>query len=497
MTTPTRTNPWGALAALCTGFFLIMMDTTIVTVAVPDMIEQLHTDLNGITWVTSIYLLAYAVPLLITGRLGDRWGRKPVFLAGMAVFTVASLWCGLAGSIESLIAARALQGIGAAIMAPQTMAFISTLFPADRRGKALGVWGAVAGLATTVGPLLGGLLVPLGWHWIFLVNVPIGLAGLALTWRLVPGGQERHSRRFDFVGTVLCGLGLLALVFGVQNGEVYHWGAVVGPITVTHLIGAGVLLLVAFLLWQRRAAEPLMPLALFGHRNFSAAAAAAGAVGFALTAFYLPLTLFLQSVMKLSPPEAGALMVPIAVGAAVTGPMSGTLSDRMAGKWVVLNGFAIFTLGIAAVSVDVSPDANLWRVGAALAVCGMGTGTAFAPMANVAMGGLPVHLLGAASGTYNITRQVGSVVGSALVSLLLQAQLAGGDAQGAIATAFLLPVAVMLLGCAACFAMRAPRTTTRQPRITTPQSRTTTPQSPTTQQSPSRPREAVAIGSER
>lgn len=206
-----------------------------------------------------------------------------------------------------------------------------------------------------------------------------------------------------------------------------------------------------------------MPFALFRHRNFGAASVAAAAVCFALTGFYLPLTLFLQSVRQYSPLQAGILMVPIAVGAGVTGPFAGRLSDRISGKWVVLTGFGVFAAGIAAIAAVVGPDSNSWLLGLALLVCGVGTGIAFAPMANVATGDLPPELMGAASGVYNVIRQVGSVVGSALVSVLLQAELAataGSYRVGlahAVSTAFLAPIIALLLGCLACLAMTARR----------------------------------------
>ncbi|MBT2490558.1 DHA2 family efflux MFS transporter permease subunit [Streptomyces sp. ISL-96] len=402
-----------------------MMDTTIVSVAIPGMLTDLHADLNQITWVNSVYLLTYAVPLLVAGRLGDRLGRKPVFLAGMAVFTAASLWCGMSDSVGMLITARAVQGVGAALMAPQSMAFITVLFPQSRRGAALGVWGAVAGVATVLGPLVGGLLVDTaGWEWIFLINVPIGVIGLCMTVWLVPGGQPRHSRSFDLLGTALSGLGLFALVFGLQNGQHYDWGTVFGPATVTHVIVAGLVLLLAFVGWQyRNKREPLMPLALFGRRNFSAAALAAASIGFALTGLYLPLILFLQSVLGLTPQETGFLLVPMAVAGGVAGPLAGALSDRVSGKWIVLTGFVLFAAGIGMLALVAEPGASPWLVGVALFVSGTGSGSAFAPMANVAMGGLPPTLLGAGSGTYNSIRQVGSVIGSAATSVLLQAQL--------------------------------------------------------------------------
>ncbi|MET9695843.1 DHA2 family efflux MFS transporter permease subunit [Streptomyces sp. NPDC006529] len=468
-------NPWAALSALCVGFFLIMMDTTIVTVAIPGIMDGLHADLNRITWVHSVYLLTYAVPLLVAGRLGDRFGRKPVFLAGMAVFTAASLWCGLSGSAEMLMTARAVQGVGAALMAPQTMAFVTTLFPANRRGAALGVWGAVAGLATTVGPLLGGFLVgSAGWQWIFLVNVPIGLAGLVMTAKLVPGGQPRNHRRFDLLGTLLSGLGLFAVVFGLQNGQHYDWGTVAGPLTVPVVIGAGVVLLAAFVLWQRfNPREPLMPLSLFRRRHFSTAAFAAAAIGFAVTGLYLPLTLYMQAVMELSPQQAGLLMVPVAVSSGLAGPLAGTLSDRVPGKWVVLAGFLVFAAGLGMIVLAMRPDGGVWQLAGALFFAGIGTGAAFAPMANVATGTLPVADIGAGAGMYNSIRQVGCVIGAAAVGVLMQAQLSSRLAtetlaEGASAaerhafheglaqasgTTLLLPVAVLLVGALACLLM--------------------------------------------
>jgi len=177
---------WPALWALCLGFFMILVDSTIVSVATPAIMTGLHTDINGAVWVTSAYLLAYAVPLLITGRLGDQFGPKNVYLLGLVVFTGASVWCGLTGSIDGLIIARVFQGLGAALITPQTMTVITRVFPAAQRGTAMGVWGAVAGVATLVGPVLGGVLVDaLGWEWIFFINLPVGIIALAVAWKWV------------------------------------------------------------------------------------------------------------------------------------------------------------------------------------------------------------------------------------------------------------------------------------------------------------------------
>jgi len=463
---PDGARPWAALAALCVGFFLLMMDTTITNVAVPALMSDLDIDLNQVSWVNSVYLLAYAVPLLLSGRLGDRLGRKPMYVTGLVLFTVASLLCGLATGPVLLIAGRALQGIGAATMAPQTMAFIAQLFPTDRRGAALGIWAAVGGVATAIGPLLGGLFVDTaGWEWIFWVNVPIGVAGLFLAAILVPGGVRGAPRgereRFDVLGTLLSCLGLLALVFAVQNGEYYHWSRVAGPLTVTHLIVLGALLLVAFVVRQHFFGQPLIPLSLFKHRDFSAACVGGLAVGFALTGLYLPLTLYLQTARGYSPFVFGLITLPLAVAAGVVGPFSGRLSDRVSGARVAMGGFLAFGCGIAALAVTARAATPVWAWVLALTLCGVGTGSLFSPLANVATREIPGPVMGAASGVYNTARQVGSVFGSAAVSVLLQRGMASagdGSDTGAVADAvsgaLWLPVGMLVLGMLACLAMR-------------------------------------------
>src|SRR3954464_14996749 len=197
-------NPWHAVWAMLVGFFMILVDSTIVAVANPSIMDGLEiTDYDTVIWVTSAYLLAYAVPLLLAGRLGDRFGPKNLYIAGLAVFTASSLWCGLAGSIEMLIAARVVQGLGAALLTPQTLSTITRIFPPERRDVAMSLWGATAGVATLVGPLAGGVLVDrLGWQWIFFVNVPIGVIGLGLAIRLIPA-LPTNKHHFDWLGVAL------------------------------------------------------------------------------------------------------------------------------------------------------------------------------------------------------------------------------------------------------------------------------------------------------
>lgn len=193
-------SPWSILPPLCLGFFMIMLDTTIVNVAVPKLMEELDADVTAVGWVNSAYLLTFAVLLLVTGRLGDKFGPRPVFVSGLVLFTLASLACGLAGTVELLIIARAVQGVGGALMTPQTMSMITRVFPPMKRGAAMGVWGAVAGVATITGPVLGGLLVPIGWEWIFFVNIPVGIVALVFALRNLPR-LPTSDRTFDLVAS--------------------------------------------------------------------------------------------------------------------------------------------------------------------------------------------------------------------------------------------------------------------------------------------------------
>lgn len=459
-------NPWAALSALCLGFFMILLDTTIVSIAIPAMVRELGTTLNSVVWVLSVYLLTYAVPMLFTSRLGDRFGPKRVFLAGLTVFTLASLWCGLAGNAEMLITARAVQGLGAALMTPQTLAFITHLFPPAKRGPAMGLWGGVAGLATITGPLLGGILVDgLGWEWIFFVNVPIGVLAIGLTLVLVPDWQPKHSHSFDVPGILLSGAGLCCLVFGIQNGQQYDWGKVFGPVNIFEIIGAGVLLLVAFVLWQRaNTREPLLPLRVFNNRNFSAGSVTAVAIGFAITGMFVPLVVYIQNVLGMSPTQAGLLTAPMSLLSGIVAPFIGRLSDRVNAKYLVMFGFVALAAGLVVIALQARPDTAPWALTPALLLCGLGTGCIFAPMSNVAMSSIDRTLAGAASGIFNTARQVGGVLGSAAIGVLLQTRISAGmlaehgNAPLALTNAaretVLLPAGVLLLGAVAALAMK-------------------------------------------
>jgi EmrB/QacA subfamily drug resistance transporter len=262
------------------GYFMTLIDWTAVSVANPSIMAALRADYESVVWVTSAYLLGFAVPLMVAGRLGDRFGPKYVYLFGLAVFTAASLWCGLSDSIEILVAARAVQGIGAAFLTPQVLSMITRLFPPDRRGVATSVRGAAVGVATLAGPLVGGVLIDqLDWQWIFFVNVPIGIVAFGFGVWLIPVLPTSHHR-FDVIGVVLSGVGLFLIVFALQEVRSQH-----GSPWIWSMFAAGAAMMAAFVYWQSaNKDEPLIPLRVFSDRNFSVSSLGVGVVAFVWTA---------------------------------------------------------------------------------------------------------------------------------------------------------------------------------------------------------------------
>ncbi|WP_125615333.1 DHA2 family efflux MFS transporter permease subunit [Specibacter cremeus] len=425
-------RPWPALWALVLGFFMILVDSTIVSVANPKILESLHTDINAVIWVTSAYLLAYAVPLLITGRLGDRFGPKNLYLTGLAVFTLASLWCGLSGDIHMLIVARAVQGLGAAMMTPQTMAVITRIFAPDKRGPAMGLWGATAGVAMLVGPILGGVLVDgLGWEWIFFVNVPVGVVAFVMAVRLVPK-LRTHTHKFDLLGVALSAIGMFLLVFGIQEGGTYHWGTITGPITVWGLIITGLVFLAAFVVWQAVGrGEPLLPLHLFRVRNFSLANAAITVMGFSVTSMSLPLFFYYQLVRGLTPTQSALMMVPMAVFSGVLAPFVGRLVDLVNPRYVACTGFVLMTISLLWTSSLMAPNTSIWLFLLPSGLLGIASAGIWAPLSTTATRNLAPREAGAGAGVYNTTRQVGAVLGSAAIAALITARLTAEMPHGA------------------------------------------------------------------
>jgi EmrB/QacA subfamily drug resistance transporter len=408
-------NPWSALWAMLVGFFMILVDATIVAVANPSIMTELRASYDAVIWVTSAYLLAYAVPLLVSGRLGDRFGPKNLYLAGLAVFTGASLWCGFSDTIGMLIAARVVQGVGAAMLTPQTLSTITRIFPAERRGVAMSLWGATAGVATLVGPLAGGFLVDgLGWQWIFFVNVPIGVLGFALAVWLVPAlPTEKHG--FDLLGVALSGIGMFLIVFALQEGQSHDWAPWVWGAT-----AGGIGFMAAFVIWQSvNPREPLVPLRIFRDRDFTLSNIGVATIGFVITAMMVPTMFYAQAVCGLSPTRSAVLIAPMAIASGGLAPFVGRIVDRSHPRPVIGFGFSVAAIAMTWFSIEMTPTTPIWRLVLPLTAVGIGMAFIWSPLAATATRNLAPHLAGAGSGVYNTTRQVGSVLGSAGIAAFM------------------------------------------------------------------------------
>nr|WP_277349061.1 DHA2 family efflux MFS transporter permease subunit [Streptomyces sp. HNM0575] len=420
-----RASPRTVFAVLCGGFFMTLVDAGIVNVALPAMLDDLDAGFDQVLWVVNGYLLALAVPLIAAGRLGDRFGPRRLYIAGLVVFTVASAMCAAAGDVHQLIGARVLQGLGAALLTPQTLAFVTVLFPPRDRGAAFGVWGMVAGLSTVAGPLLGGVVVDaLGWRWIFLVNLPAGVLGTGAAVLLAPRPPPGPRHRFDVPGMVLICLALLSLSFGLLEGERYGWGTVAGPVTIPLLLVLGGLLLAAFVVQQRlERREPLVPPRLFANRNFSLANAVMLCFGIAMAGLMLPMTIYLQAVLGLSPGEAGLALAVASFASGVAAPFVDRLGERIGRKALLVYGLIAYATGLAVVTGQIGAGAGPWQFVPALVAAGTGIACVFVLMAKLGVGDLDPALTGAGSGVFNTTRQAGAVVGSAAVGALLMNRL--------------------------------------------------------------------------
>ncbi|MEV8531505.1 DHA2 family efflux MFS transporter permease subunit [Streptomyces sp. NPDC051211] len=461
-------RPWAVLAVASAAFFLAQLDALVVTVAVPQIQDGLGATLGQAVWALTGYLLALAVALITGGRLGDLFGHRRVFLAGLAVFTLASAACGAAQTPGQLIAARVLQGLGAALFTPQTMAMLVAHFPAERRGTAFGVRGAAGGIAAVTAPVLGGLLVgALDWRWVFLVNVPVGAATLLLA-RLAlpaappaPAGREGGPRpgRLDLPGVVLAAAALLCLSFAAGQGGTYGWNG-----RLWALLAAGGALSVGFLAQQRarQLRSPLVPFGLFADRGFSRMTACAVVVAATVTGLVLLLSVYFQSVAGYGALLAGLVLVPASACSAVLNPLAGRLSGRVEGRLLVLGG-------IGATAAGMLWAAALMRPGAAwpeflLPLCLIGAGNAFllTPLVTTALREVPARLSGAASGVLGTALQVGAMAGAATVGPLVQA---AQTAQSAPSAGALRPAMVLLASVASVggLALLASRTTPRVP----------------------------------
>jgi EmrB/QacA subfamily drug resistance transporter len=432
-----RGNPWAILTVLSLGFFMTLLDLTIVNIAIPDMVEHLDASLDEILWITNAYTLALAVLMITSGRLGDLIGKKNLFVYGVGLFTVASLACGLSQNPAELITFRAVQGVGAAMLLPQTLSMIVDVFPHEKRGVALGIWGIVAGVSGAAGPTVGGLLVSdLDWRWIFYVNVPLGLIAVVggVLWFPSPKRQVKH--RFDIPGVVLSSVALFLLSFALIEGQKYDWN---GWIWTT--IAASVVIGAVFVFYQRSQQdnEPLVPFSLFKDRNFTLMNFVGIAISFGIVGLFLPITVYLQSVLGYSAVKAGVVLLPLSMGTFVMAGPATVLAEKVGGRWILMSGLIMFGGGLAWIMAVVDVGESWTGIVAPLFIMGMGAGCTFSPMASEVMRNVPPKLTGAASGVNNALRQVGSVLAGAVIGAVLQGQLASSLKDQAVQRAGSVP----------------------------------------------------------
>lgn len=416
---PTRksSTPW-AVAVTSLAVFLVGLDNLIVITALPAMREDLGGGLEELEWTINAYVLTFAVLLLLGAALGDRFGRRRVFQFGIVVFTLASAAAAMATSTDWLIAARAVQGFGGAMLMPLSLTLLTAAVPPERLGAAFGIWGAANGLAVATGPLIGGAVAEhISWEWIFWINVPVGILLLPLA-RLKLAESRGPNDRLDIVGTAIASLGLFALTYSLVRANTEGWTS---GITLTGL-GVAVVLLVVFVLWERRTPAPMLPMRLFRSRAFSAVNAAVFLMYTGMFGSVFLLTQFLQTIQGYSPLEAGVRMLPWTAMLLVVAPPAGMLSDRIGGRPVVGTGLGLMTVGLCWLTLIAEPDVSYAAQAPAFVVSGIGMAMFFAPVAAMVMGSVPEADQGAASGANNALRESGGVLGIALLAAVFSQQ---------------------------------------------------------------------------
>jgi EmrB/QacA subfamily drug resistance transporter len=407
---------WWTLAAVSVGLFMIMLDNTVVNVALPSMRNSLHMSLSELEWVVAGYALTFAAFMLIGGKLADFLGRRLVFMLGLAVFTGASLACGLAPNGGFLIGARIVQGLGGALMNPATLSIIAATFAPRERGRAIGIWAGVSAMALAIGPLVGGLLTEhVNWNWIFFINVPVGLLGLLLAPMLIDESRDTSAeQRLDLPGLATSALGLFALTYAFIEGNSYGW-------TSAQIVGAFAVAaasLIAFVLLERHQRAPMLDLSLFRNRTFGGANAAMLFVGLAMFGTFFYVSLYMQNVLKYSPVEAGASFLPMTILIILIAPRAGALTDRVGSRWLVGTGMTLLSVMLFYYTT-LGAHESFWALLPGLLTGGIGMGMTMTPVTAAAMSAVSVDKAGVGSAVLNSARQVGGSLGIAVMGAIV------------------------------------------------------------------------------
>ncbi len=405
------------LALTGTALFMIVLDNLIVASALPSIERSLHSPLDSAEWVLDAYILSFAVLILTGAALGERFGRRRVFVIGLVIFTAASAAGALAANIGELVAARAVQGAGSAILMPLTLTLLSNAFPPERRGAALGIWSSIAGLGVAAGPLVGGAITDaLSWHWIFWINVPVGIAVIVLSPRLLAESRGRREP-IDLPGLALVSAGLLGVVWATVRGNAEGWLAA----STLGAYAAGIVLLLAFVLWELRQEHPMLPLRFFTDRRFSVSNSTGFLLHFAMFGNFLMAIQFLSEVRGLSPLMAGVWTLPWTVMPLIVSPFSGRIGQRVGPALPAAVGMASLGIGSLELALTLDSATTPAAIAPALFLIGLGIGLVLPNIAALAMGAVPAPDIGKASGTLSTARQLGSVFGVAVAVAILQA----------------------------------------------------------------------------
>jgi EmrB/QacA subfamily drug resistance transporter len=409
---PAKARMLWTFAITSIALFMVTLDNLVVTTALPVIQRELGASLQELEWTVNAYTLTFAVLLLTGAALGDRFGRRRVFVVGLGIFTVASAAAALAGSTNELIAARAVQGLGGAIVTPLTLTILSDAVPPERRGVALGAWGGIGGLAVAIGPLIGGAITEgISWQWIFWLNVPIGLLLIPVALFCLKETFGPYGR-LDVVGLALSGIGLFGIVWGLIRGNVVGWSS---PEIVVAIIG-GAIVLVLFVLWELRSEAPMLPMRFFGSRAFSAANLSSLFMFFGMFGSIFLLAQFLQTVQGYSPFSAGLRILPWTVMPIFVAPIAGALSDRIGGRPIMVTGLTLQAIGLAWLGAVMTPTVAYSSLVPGFAVSGIGMALFFAPVANVVLSAVLPREEGQASGANNAIREAGGVFGVAVLA---------------------------------------------------------------------------------
>jgi EmrB/QacA subfamily drug resistance transporter len=455
----TATRRAWTLVIVSVGLFMTVLDNLVVNVALPTIHRDLGASVQALEWTVNAYILAFAVFLLTGAALGDRFGRKPMFIAGIALFTAASAAAALAPSSGLLIAARAAQGLGAAIATPLTLTLLAAAFPDEKRGIALGVWSGISGIAVALGPLVGGAVVQgISWHWIFWLNVPIGLTLVPLAARQL---AESHgpSSSIDLRGLALASPGLLGLIYGLIRAQTAGWTNSI----VLASLAAGLTLLAAFVAWERRAAQPMLPMRFFRRRGFAVTNAVSLSMYFGMFGSIFFLSQFFQNVLGNSPLQAGVKLLVWTGATMVVAPVAGVLSERFGSRRFMVAGLALQALALAWMAELVSVDTSYVSLVAPFIVAGAGMALVFAPSANAVLSSVTVEQAGQASGANNAIRELGGVLGVSVLATVFTS--AGGYTSPQAFVNGMTPalwVGVAVLAAGALLALALPFST-RQP----------------------------------